>query len=101
MYPRGVGSVADDMQHIVLTGVIVTLTLLTIGFGAFALGRRFRIYSFATLVTMIALGTASGRYGARLAAGEPRPGFGIIERILIYSSMLWFSVLATALLRRR
>ena len=101
MHPRGAGSASDDMPHIVLTGVLVTLTLLTIGFGAFALGKRFRTYSYATLLTMITLGVVSGRYGGQLAAGEPTPGFGIIERILIYSSMLWFGVLAVALLRRR
>lgn len=100
MHPRGVGTVAGDTPHIVLTGVLVALTLLAIGFGAFALGKRFRIYSFATLATMIALGAVSGRYGALLAAGQPTPGFGIIERVLIYSSMLWFGVLAVALLRR-
>jgi hypothetical protein len=100
MYPRGTATVTDDTPHIVLTGVLVALTLLAIGVGAFALGKRFRIYSFATLGTMIALGAASGRYGALLAAGQPTPGFGIIERILIYSSVLWFGVLAVALLRR-
>ena len=100
MHPRGTGSIADDTPHIVLTGVLVVLTLVAIGFGAFALGKRFRIYSFATLATLIALGAASGRYGAQLAAGQPTPGFGIIERILIYSCMLWFAVLAVALLRR-
>ena len=100
MHPRGAGGVAGDMPHIVVTGVLVALTLLAIGFGAFGLGKRFRIYSFATLVTVIALGAASARYGAQIAAGQPTPGFGIIERILIYSSMLWFGVLAVALLRR-
>jgi hypothetical protein len=84
----------------VLTGVLVALTLLAIGFGAFALGKRFRAYSLATLAVMIALGTVSGRYGALLAAGQPTPGFGIVERVLIYSSLLWVAVLAAALLRR-
>ena len=99
MHQRGVDGGASDTPHIVLTAVLVVLTLLTIGFGAFALGRRFRAYSFATLVIMIALGTLSGRYGARLAAGQPTPGFGIIERILIYSSLLWVMVLAVGLSR--
>jgi hypothetical membrane protein len=99
MHPRGADGVAGDTPHIVLTAVLVVLTLLTIGFGAFALGRRFRPYSFATLLIMMALGALSGPYGARLAAGEPTPGFGIIERILIYSSLLWVIVLAVALLR--
>lgn len=100
MYPRGTATVGDDTPHIVLTGVLVALTLLAIGVGAFALGKRFRIYSFATLATMIALGSASGRYAAQLAAGQPTPGFGVIERVLIYSTLVWMSVLAVALLWR-
>jgi hypothetical protein len=100
MHQPGAGSAGSDTPHIVLTGVLVLLTLLAIGFGAFAFGKRFRIYSFATLLILIVLGTLSAPYGARLAAGQPTPGFGIIERILIYSSLLWMTVLAIALLRR-
>ena len=100
MAQRGAGSPATDTPHIILTGVIVLLMLLAIGFGAFAFGRRFRIYSFATLVTVVVLGAATAPYAARLAAGEPTPGFGILERILIYSSQLWIAAFAVALLRR-
>ena len=100
MHPRGAGPPGGDTPHIVLTGVLVVLTLLAIGVGAFALGTRFRYYSFATLGIMIALGVLSAPYGARLAAGQPTPGFGIVERILIYSSLLWVAVLAIALSRR-
>ena len=100
MHPRGASPPAGDTPHIVLTGVLVVLTLVAIGVGAFALGKRFRHYSLATLGIMITLGALSGPYGARLAAGQPTPGFGIIERILVYSSLLWMAVLAVALLRR-
>ena len=100
MHPRGAGPPGGDAPHIVLTSVLVVLTLLAIGVGAFALGKRFRYYSFATLGIMVALGVLSGPYGARLAAGQPTPGFGIIERILIYTSLLWMAVLAIALSRR-
>jgi CubicO group peptidase (beta-lactamase class C family) len=40
-------------------------------------------------------------YVARIAAGRPNPGVGIIERVTVYSMMLWLAVLAVALLRRR
>ena len=63
-------------------------------------GRRFRLCSAATFLTMIALGVLSAPNGARLAAGLPTPGFGIVERINIYASLLWIAVLAVALLRR-
>ena len=99
MHRRGATSGASDTLHIVLTAALVLSTLLAIGFAAFALGTRFRRYSLATLVTMIALGVATVPYGVRLAANEPTPGFGIVERAIIYSSLLWIAVLASALLR--
>jgi len=68
-------------------------------FGAAALGWRFRVYSFLTLLIMIVMGVISASYGARLAAGQPTPGFGIVERILVYSSLLWIALFALALLR--
>jgi hypothetical protein len=100
MHQRGTDSSAGDVPHIVLTAVIVLFTLVAMGFGAFALGERFRTYSFATLLTVIVLGAPTIPYAARLAAGEPTAGFGLVERILIYSSLLWMAVLAVALLRR-
>jgi hypothetical protein len=100
MHPRGAGNVDTDTPHIILTGVLVSLTLLSIAFGAFALGRRFRIYSLSTLLIMIGMGAMSAPYGALLAADQPTPGFGIVERILIYTSLLWVAVLGVAVLRR-
>jgi hypothetical membrane protein len=99
--PRGLGSLAADVPHIVLTGVLVLLLLFAFGVGAFALGIRFRVYSFATVATVIALGALSGVYGARLAADMPTPGLGIIERIDVYACLLWTAVLGVALLQRR
>jgi CubicO group peptidase (beta-lactamase class C family) len=100
MHPRGAGGAAGDTPHIVLTAVIVLLTLLAIGVGAFVLGRRFRTYSLATLAAVVVLGALTVPYAARLAAGEPTPGFGVVERLNVYASMAWVAVLAVALLRR-
>lgn len=101
MHPRGIGSVATDAPHIILTGVLVLLLLVAIGFGAFALGWRFRVYSLATLATMIVFGALTMPYPARMDTGLPTPGLGIIERIDVYSALLWVAVLGIALLRRR
>jgi CubicO group peptidase (beta-lactamase class C family) len=99
MHQRGTSNGRGDLPHIIITGVIVLLTLSAIGVAAFAFGRRFRIYSFAMLLTMIVAGVISAPYGARLAAGEATPGFGIIERFDVYASLLWIAVFAIALLR--
>jgi hypothetical membrane protein len=100
MSPRGTGAVDGDLLHIVLTGVLVLLLLPAMGFGAFAFGKRFRAYSAATLLIVVAFGGLTAPYGARLAAGQPTPGFGILERIHVYAFLLWVAVLAVALLRR-
>jgi len=100
MHPRG-GSVSSDALHILLTAVLVLLLLLSTGFGAFALGRRFRWYSLATMATSIIAGAFTTRFPPRMEAGLPTPGFGIIERVDIYSSLLWIAVLGALLLRPR
>jgi Protein of unknown function (DUF998) len=100
MHPRGAAAANGDLPHIILTLVLVVLTLGAMGFGAFGLGKQFRVYSLATLVTVLVVGALTAPYGTRLAAGQPTPGFGIIERVNIYGSLLWVAALAVALLRR-
>ncbi len=100
MRPRGTSGAGSDLPHIVLTAALVVMMLGAIGFGAFALGKRFRIYSLATLLTVMVFGALAAPYGARLAAGQPTPGFGIIERVNVYATLLWMAALAIALLRR-
>lgn len=101
MNQRGAGGAGSDLPHIVVTAVLVLLLLLAVGFGANALGRRFRVYSLATLAIVIVFGALSAPFGVRLAAGQATPGFGIIERIHVYAFLLWVAVFAIALLRRR
>ena len=100
MGQRGAGSAAGDLAHIVLTSVLVLSLLLAIGFGAFALGRRFRSYSSATFLIIIVFGALAGQQGSRLAARQPTPWLGVFERVDVYASLLWVAVLAIALLRR-
>ena len=101
MSQRGTGDPGSDILHVVVTGVVVLLLLATIGTGGFAFGRRFRIYSFITLLLVIVSGVLTIPFAARLAAGQPTPGFGIIERVNIYLSLLWIAVLGAGLLQHR
>ena len=100
MNQRGAAVAGNDLSHIVVTAVLVLLLLLAVGFGASALGNRFRVYSWATLATVIVFGAMSAPFGVRLATGQATPGLGIIERIHVYAFMLWVAVFAIALLRR-
>ncbi len=96
---RGVEATLTDTVHAIITGVGVLIYLLAIGFGAAALGKRFRLYSIATILVLGVFGTLAGLDGPRLAANLPTPWLGVWERINIYATMLWIMVLAIALLR--
>ncbi|MCX6132697.1 MAG: DUF998 domain-containing protein [Ignavibacteriales bacterium] len=85
--------------HPPMTAVMSLFILLSIGFGAFLLGRRFRIYSFTTIVILLIFGALTGLQAPQLAAGQPTPWMGFTERINIYGTMLWFAVLSFTLLR--
>ena len=82
------------------TSATVLLFLTAIIVGAFAFGRRFRVYSFVTLGVVVVASALTAPYSVRLAANESTPGFGILERIDVYGIMLWLAVFAFLVLRR-
>lgn len=84
--------------HIVLTVVTVFTWLLILGFAAAAFRRWMRLYSIATLLAVIVFGSLAGSQGAALAAGQSTPWLGLMERINIYSFMLWMMVFTIVLL---
>ena len=96
---RGAEGSLTDTMHIILTSVIVLFILLAIGFGGAAGGKRFRLFSIATLVTVVAFGALAGLDAPRLAAQQPTPWLGVTERINIGAYLLWVLVLAITLLR--
>lgn len=101
MHQRGAESTLTDTLHIVWTMVNGVLMVLVMGFAAAALGRRFRIYSIASMIIMVAFGALTGVQAPGLAANLPTPWMGVWERINIAAFLMWFIVLAIALWRER
>jgi hypothetical membrane protein len=101
MHLRGAEATLTDTMHIILTIVTVLFILLTIGFGATAFGKRFRLYSIATILILLVFGALAGLDGPRLAAQLPTPWLGVTERINVFGYLLWVVVLAMTLLRVR
>jgi hypothetical protein len=91
---------ASLTAHLVRVVIGIVTWLGSMGFGAAAFGRRFRLYSLVSLavVTFNALAIA---YAPEVDAGEPTPLIGLYERIAFSAYFLWLSVLAVALWRRR
>ena len=100
MHQRGLEPDWRDTGHIVLSSVSVLLIVAYVAWGAFTLGRRFRLYSFATVLVMLAAGGATFGYAGSLAANEPTPWMGLVERVAIYAYLAWVAVFASALLTR-
>lgn len=99
MHLRGTEFTLTDTMHIVFASVTTLLMLLAIGFGAAALGKRFRLYSIATIVLLLVFGALTGVDAPGVAANEPTPWIGVWERLQIGAYLLWVVVLAMALLR--
>jgi len=97
---RGAVRPPEEVMHLVLTALTVICILLTIASGAFAGGKKFRIYSIITIVLVVFGGVLSGTYIDEMDANLPTPGLGIIERINIYSYLIWVVVLSLMLLRK-
>jgi len=94
---RGTVQSQRDTLHIIDTIVMSIFIVAVMAFGAFAHGKRFRLYSFATIVTVVVFGAWAG-FLARPMPG-PTPWLGLAERVNIYATMLWVAVLAVSLLR--
>ena len=94
---RGTLDSQRDALHIIDTIAMSIFIVASMAFGAFAHGMRFRLYSFATIVTVVVFGAWAG-FLARPMPG-PTPWLGLAERVNIYGTMLWVAVLAVSLLR--
>jgi hypothetical protein len=101
MHLRGEGFTLTDRLHIAFTMLWGLFSLSAIAFSAASLGRRFRIYSIATIGLMLVFGGLTALEGPRIAAGLSTPWAGLWERIDIAGFLIWMVVLAITLLRSR
>jgi hypothetical protein len=94
---RGTEGTARGALHPAVTGVMVLFMLLSLGFGAFLHGLRFRVYTLGTLLTILVFAGLTFLAAPSIAANEPTPWLGLLERVNIYAWMLWVAVLAVSL----
>jgi hypothetical protein len=99
IHMRGIEGTLSDTMHGLLTLAGSLCYLVAIGFGAAALGKRFRLYSVLTILILVVFGILAGLEIPRLTANLPTPWLGVWERTNIFAAMLWIAVLAVTLLR--
>jgi len=100
MHMRGATFTDTDTMHLLFAVSAVVLIIAIIGFGAAAMNARFRIISAAVLLLIIAAGGIVSTSIEAIAANQPTPWMGLVERISVYSPLLWMAALAATLLRR-
>ncbi len=93
------GGTIEDTMHIVLSVVTSVIYLSALVFGASALGKTFRVYTFATMALLIVSGVLLGIDGPKVSLNQPTPWIGVTERIMLGVVILWIAVLSVALVR--
>jgi hypothetical protein len=92
---------ANDVGHLVLSGVTASLIVAMCAAGAAHFGRAFRLYTAATVVVVLVFsGVLTGLQSAKLPSGDPTPLLGFYERLGIGAWLVWLTVLAVVLMRQ-
>jgi hypothetical protein len=101
MHLRGTEQGLAGALHLVegVTSMLIVFTAM--GIAATAFGRRFRVYTIATIVLALCFGVWSVLEAPQIEQGLATPWIGLKERIFWYAYQSWFIVLAVTLLRRR
>jgi hypothetical protein len=72
---------ASLAAHLVLVVVGILTWLGSMGFGAAAFGRRFRVYLFVTLAVVVTFNALAIAYAPQVSAGEPTPWIGLMSAL--------------------
>jgi Protein of unknown function (DUF998) len=100
MHLRGIKPSLTDEVHIIFAALAVLVMMLSMGFGAFAFGKKFRLYSFVTMFIIILFGTLTSLEAPGIARNLPTPRIGVWERINIGIFLLWIIVLSITLMKK-
>ena len=94
------GGTWQDTMHLAVGGISSGLFFVTIAVGAFAFGKAFRLYSFATVAALLAFGALTSLDSAGVSSNASTAWLGIWERIAVEGAILWGAVFAGVLLWR-
>jgi hypothetical protein len=98
MHVRGVERTMTDTMHLALaTNPFVPASYVL---AAIAFRGRFRVYTLATILVILALASYGFSFAPAITINAPTPWMGLSERAGQYVGALWQSVLAVMLIRR-
>lgn len=99
MHMRGATGSLTDTMHLALGAADVALLTVAIAAASGRFGKGFRIYSWASIIVMLATGAATALFVPAVDAGLATPGLGLLERTSLASYLLWIAILSVRLVR--
>lgn len=93
-------TISDTLHILVMSPLSALFMMVSMGFAAAAFGKRFRIYSILTILTLLIFGVLTGIDAPKVDANLPTPWLGVIERVMLGVFLLWVVVLAIILLKK-
>ncbi len=94
------GGTLTDTLHLVWASITLIFNMLLMGFGAAALGRKFRIYTIATWILFLIFGILTFMESPGIEENLPTPHLGLWERINMGAFLLWIVVFAFILVKK-
>jgi Protein of unknown function (DUF998) len=94
------GATISDTMHLVMGAISNLFMMASMGFAAAAFGKRFRLYTIVTIITLLTFGILTVMSAPNVNANRPTPWVGIYEIIMLGVFFLWVIVLAIILLKK-
>ncbi|HTL08006.1 MAG TPA: DUF998 domain-containing protein [Chitinophagaceae bacterium] len=95
----GAGNLSDTM-HLVMGAVSNLFMIISMAFAAAAFGSAFKVYTIATILTLLTFGILTGMRAPDVNANRPTAFIGVLEMVMLGVFFLWTVVLAMMLLQR-
>ena len=100
MHMRGIEPTLTDNLHILWAMITVIFMVVIMGYGAISLGKRFQVYTIASILLLSAFGILTSLEAPNIPIHGPTPWIGLWERINIGIFMIWVVVFAIMLMRK-
>ena len=83
-----------DVLHIAFAMLQLLVMILFIGIGSTAGGKRFKYYSYLSIIAMLVFGAIVTQQINAIASGQKTPWMGLFERVSVYAPIVWIIVFA-------
>ena len=101
MNMRGANISMSDTMHIAWAAITVTMMFAIMGFGAAAMGHRFRVITMIAILLLAFFGYLTALEAPNIPVDGPTPTIGLWERLNIGIFLVWVIVFANEVISKK